>query len=455
MAASLQSRVRTIRTFSQQFSDHLHLARLWKHFKITSVSAIEAFSGFLAEFPDNCDYIVSVFVSLEWTAVSFDRSTLLNERWSMSALGDPAEFAFRDRAALERILESKQVPKEERHRKARSEIQLSEGPDGTGPLDEIKSVEDASHVLEGCIIQLGFLRNLGWHTGLVPMTARLCKHLGQLDTLHNIRIHAQGEYRSTKWTPPDLDQIFLPGKRFGYVCLDSELWDIGAYMHQAHVSEHADISMVELDTVRLRALYADLSFVGFEAVHFNWERIIHTPYEDLSWIEKGLAMATRALLAISKTDVTRLCVGPDSSAVFHFRETVALSLQLPLDEVSLRNRTAAPTYWLREVVRFWQACRTRVKIRQGDPASDGSSSLSPDDMLTLDNDDMFITVGLLAPLLATDQEFRDQVAASWDQAVARNKHQNRFPAIDHAERLRAAQGDDDWFLQQEISRDLW
>ena len=414
-------------------------------------------SVFLDHFPEKCTLVTTVTIDLSWASVRIDREAVQRSGWPVSAIGDLTEFAFADREPLRLELNAKAnaliPPLAEREDFAPIERGFTKGPDGSGFLERIRSVHDATQLLEGSILKLPSLRSLCWRTGIIPMTSKLCDYLGQLDTLRNVRIHGQGEYRSKTWVPPQLELLFPPGKEFDIVCLDPSLRKVRDHMEIAGESDD-------------RGLDTDPSRDELSAFRFDWERISTTPYAELEWIEKGLALAARSLVALAKTKTKILFLGGEATAVLRFRETIALSLQLPLmpsvnlaSEPGLSSFNAMFREWLEEVWSLWYACSAEVESQQdnsdAESGDDVSPLLSPEDLFDLHGYEPGMQV--LAYFLNTDEELRQQVAASWNEAVSQGKHEDRncgVESIENEHLLGEMHPDDAWFFLHEANNYL-
>ena len=373
---------------------------------IDTLEGAELLSIFLDAFPQHRPLLTTLVINLQWSSVRLESQQFSSNGWPLSQVGCLlSTFAFADRRKLAKELNARLRRGEESWTHLSKTLDVayySSGPDGTGPLSRTHDVRDASHLLEEIITKLPRLRNLCWHTDLVPMTTNLCNHLGRLETLRSVRLHSQGESEHMNWFTPPLENIFPAGKEYDFVTLDLQI----------HIPEE-----------------------------FDWERIINARLKELTGFDHGFVVAVRTIRAIAETKTQSLTLAGETLKMLEVLEMQALSLRLPLTRIKFTEENSERKYCRRngvvmserffyrmydEVVSLWDACSTRAKLKATAVGAKGLPLLSADDLESLDLDENHGANTVLMPTLRENEQLRELLAEGWNRLVAEGRHRERY-----------------------------
>ena len=306
---------------------------VWKNLIVSSVIEIKLLSDTLSMLPWIACHVQQLVVRLEFEIVMEDIDTFKIAQWWPKDFGGIENFVFCDRLELRDRLDDRvrkgdtqqEWTTDMRYARQLVEETPTSGPDGEGPVEGISNFDELSDALEASVLQLPNLHSLSWQTKFVPMTERLCDHLGALDRLTNFRISQQGEFLIQRWKAPPLWKLFPPGKELDVVMLGSPL-DPNTWFGEscANIGPLPGFDY-KPEVVDLRS--AD----GWrkEIVALDTARLTSVPVEQLHWVEKPVAVTLRTLEALSKTKLQLFLFDHATVNVLRFRYNLPFWLRLP------------------------------------------------------------------------------------------------------------------------------
>ena len=391
---------------------------------VSSVVEIKSLRDTLSRLPWIAHHVQQLAVRLEFENVMEDKSIFKPAQWQPEDFGGIENFVFCDRLELrdqlhDRVRKGDIQPEwttDRGYARQLIEETPTSGPDGEGPVEGISSFDELSDALEAPILQLPNLHSLSWQTKFVPMTERLCDHLGALDRLTNFRISQQGEFLIQRWKAPPLWKLFPPGKELDVVMLGSSLepdtW-FGESCANVGPLPGFDFKPEVVE------LYSANGY-GKEIVTFDTARLTSVPVGELDWVEKPVAVALRTLEALSKTKLQLFLFDYGTVNVLRFRYNLPFWLRLPLS-----GTEGGSLFYFAHYGSFQDIMQDRIpllpSLRAIRPEFFRLAKRLDKADLTLDADDLMSlqapALGQVADWIKQDEPLRRKMAKAWNEMI--------------------------------------